>query len=69
MIVRMHRLPQVTLDTTLAELYAHGNNEKTQRAVVLCVINSEIALSSKLPPNVKFLYQEAIIAQLWKVLR
>ncbi|KAG8528512.1 uncharacterized protein KY384_007430 [Bacidia gigantensis] len=54
----MQNLPKITLDTTLAELYAHGANQK-QIAVLLCAANSEIAPSSELSRNTKFLYQDS----------
>lgn len=60
-MMETQELPQVTLDTTLAELYARGNSKdnKGQIALVLCAANSEIAPSSMLARNTKFLYQDS----------
>ncbi|KAL8725475.1 MAG: hypothetical protein Q9181_006406 [Wetmoreana brouardii] len=54
-------LPQITLDTTLAELYDKGNPPcgKERVALLLCCVNSEIAPTSKLGRNTKYLYQES----------
>ena len=53
--------PQVTLDTTLAELYnpdGPANNDR-QLALLLGVPNSEVAPNSKLARNTKYLYQDS----------
>ncbi len=57
----MQELPLVTLDTTLGELYARGSGEVDERriAMVLCAANSEIAPTSRLPRNTKYLYQDS----------
>ncbi len=57
----MQELPLVTLDTTLGELYARGSGEVDERriAMVLCAANSEIAPTSWLPRNTKYLYQDS----------
>lgn len=57
----MQELPQVTLDTTLGELYARGSGEVDGRriAMVLCAANSEIAPTSTLARNTKYLYQDS----------
>lgn len=57
----MQELPQVTLDTTLAELYAQGSGEadKKRIAMVLCAANSEIAPTASLARNTKYLYQDS----------
>lgn len=57
----MHRLPQVTLDMTLEELYARGSGKAdgSPIAMVLCAANSEIAPTSKLARNTKYLYQDS----------
>ena len=57
----MQELPQVTLDTTLAELYNRGGSVDShgQLALLLCAANSEVAPTSKLARNTKFLYQDS----------
>ena len=57
----MQGLPQITLDTTLGELYAQGGREGDERriAMVLCAANSEIAPTSRLARNTKYLYQDS----------
>ena len=57
----MLALPQVQLDTTLADLYALGNPERQSRriAIVLCAASSEVAPTSHLAQNSKFLYQDS----------
>lgn len=57
----MQKLPQVTLDTTLGELYARSSAEVDARqiAMVLAVANSEIAPTSRLTRNTKYLYQDS----------
>lgn len=59
----MKILPHIELDTTLAELYAGGitRSEYKRIALVLGGVSSEIALSSKLARNSKFLYQERVL--------
>ncbi|KAL8706969.1 MAG: hypothetical protein Q9201_000017 [Fulgogasparrea decipioides] len=53
-------LPEITLDTTLAELYDKGNPTcgKERLALLPCNANSEIAPTSKLGRNTKYLYQD-----------
>lgn len=65
----MHRLPQVTLDTTLGELYARGSGkaDESRIAMVLCAANSEIAPTSKLARNTKYLYQDSTFSTKPKV--
>ena len=57
----MPELPQVTLDTTLAELYNRDGpvDNDDQLALLLCAANSEVAPTSKLARNTKFLYQDS----------
>ena len=57
----MQDLPQVTLDTTLAELYSRDGpvDSHGQLALLLCAANSEVAPTSKLARNTKFLYQDS----------
>lgn len=58
----MPHLPQVTLDTTLADLYALSASQSPSSktvALVLCAANSEIAPTSMLARNTKFLYQDS----------
>ena len=57
----MEELSQVTLDTTLAELCARGSGEDHERriAMALCAANSEIAPTSRLARNTKYLYQDS----------
>lgn len=56
----MQNLPEVELDITLAELYARdrapGKDERV--ALVLSLTSSEVALTSTVARNTKFLYQE-----------
>jgi hypothetical protein len=65
----MQELPLVTLDTTLGELYARGSGEVDERriAMVLCAANSEIAPTSRLPRNTKYLYQDSTFSTKPKV--
>lgn len=53
--------PQVTLDTTLAELYARDSSENHggKIALVLCAANSEISPTLQLTRNSKYLYQDS----------
>lgn len=57
----MPNIPQIELDITLADLYArdkaHGNDKRI--AMVLGGPSSEIALTSKITRNTKFLYQDS----------
>ena len=57
----MQELPQVTLDNTLAELYNRDGpvHSHGQLALLLCAANSEVAPTSKLARNKKFLYQDS----------
>jgi len=57
----MHSLPPIRLDTTLAELYAQDSTERGQGqiALVLCAANSDVAPTSNLARNTKFLYQDS----------
>ena len=57
----MQTLPQVTLDTTLAELYACDSSEGHGKkiALVLCAANSEISPTIQLARNSKYLYQDS----------
>ena len=57
----MQELPQVTLDTTLAELYNRDGpvDSQGQLALLLCAANSEVAPTSKLARNKKYLYQDS----------
>ncbi|KAA6415437.1 MAG: hypothetical protein FRX48_00152 [Lasallia pustulata] len=60
----MSKLPTITLDTTLAELYETGENpgSSDRIAMVLCATNSEIELSAGLARNTKYLYQDSIFS-------
>ena len=57
----MQEIPQVTLDTTLGELYTRGSGkaDETRIALVLCAANSEVAPTSRLARNTKYLYQDS----------
>lgn len=57
----MLEIPPITLDTTLAELYAKDSTEGEQEqiALVLCAAKSDVAPTSKLARNTKFLYQDS----------
>lgn len=57
---KMHNLPQIIRDTTLAKLYTKDSTkcEQEQSALVLCASNSEVTPTAKLARNSKFLYQE-----------
>ena len=57
----MQDLPQVTLDTTLAELYSRGSltDDEGKLALLLCAANSEVAPTSRLARNTKYLYQDS----------
>ena len=57
----MQDLPQVTLDTTLAELYDRGDPERNggRVALSLSLVSSEFAISSEMARNTKYLYQFA----------
>lgn len=57
----MQNLPQITLDTTLAELYALGSHytDGKRVALVLGAANSELAPTSMLARNTKYLYQDS----------
>ncbi|KAL8826827.1 MAG: hypothetical protein Q9191_003564 [Dirinaria sp. TL-2023a] len=62
----MQELPQITLDTTLAELYNRDgpvDNSHGQLALLLGVANSEVAPTSKLARNTKFLYQDSTFSK------
>lgn len=51
---------QITLDTTLAELYNRdGPVDNHGLALLLCVANSEVAPTSKFARNMKFLFQDS----------
>ena len=65
----MQRLPQVTLDTTLKELYTRdsGKANESRIAMVLCSANSEIAPTSGLVRNIKYLYQDSTFSTKPKV--
>lgn len=54
-------MPQIKLDTTLKELYDldSSNGPQGQIAMVLCAASSEIAPTSKLVRNSKYLYQDS----------
>ena len=53
--------PPITLDTTLAELYNRGStaSRPARIALVLCAADTEMELSSSIPRNTKFLYQDS----------
>ncbi|KAL9578687.1 MAG: hypothetical protein Q9212_005562 [Teloschistes hypoglaucus] len=57
-------LPQIELDRTLAELYKLDNpsNGENRLGYLVCLINSEIEQTSKIPRNTKYLYQETTFA-------
>ena len=57
----MNHLPQITLDTTLGVLYSRENpkDDGKRVALVLCAANPEIAPTSKLARNTKYLYQDS----------
>ncbi|KAL8723156.1 MAG: hypothetical protein Q9225_000497 [Loekoesia sp. 1 TL-2023] len=59
-VIEMLRAPQITLDTTLGQLYAQDGpgERKTHMAVVFGFASSEIALSCKVVENKKYLYQD-----------
>ena len=61
----MSKLPAITLDKTLAELYEKGRNpDSSDRiAMVHFVANSEIELSAGLARNTKYLYQDSTYTQ------
>lgn len=61
----MLKLPAITLDITLAELYGKGrNSDNSDRvAMVLCVANSEVELSAGLARNTKYLYQDSTFSK------
>lgn len=61
----MVKLPAITLDTTLAELYEKGRapDNSDRIAMVLCVANSEIELSTGLARNSKYLYQDSTFSK------
>ncbi|KAL8653801.1 MAG: hypothetical protein Q9210_001883 [Variospora velana] len=54
-------MPQIKLDTTLKELYDQNGSygPQGQIAMVLCAASSEIAPTSKLVRNSKYLYQDS----------
>lgn len=54
------KLPTITLDTTLAELYCIAGIKDAHRrlAQVMCPVNSAVQLSADIPRNVKYLYQD-----------
>ncbi|KAK3396218.1 hypothetical protein B0T20DRAFT_417085 [Sordaria brevicollis] len=54
-------LPTIRLDTTLADLYklADPSTAHLRLGLVLCGVNSAIALSSSFPRNKKYLYQDS----------
>ena len=58
------QLPQVTLDTTLAELYNRDGfvDSSGQLALLLSVANSEVAPTPNLSRNTKYLYQDSIFS-------
>ena len=51
----------ITLDTTLAELYSKGStaSQPARIALVLCAADTEMELSSSIPRNTKFLYEDS----------
>lgn len=53
--------PTITLDVTLAELYAMGRkvDNSDRIAMVLCAANSEMELSTGIGRNTKYLYQDS----------
>lgn len=60
------RLPTVSLDTTISELYHRSSpsiNGKTV-AQVVCGVNSTLGLSDHFPPNTKYLYHDGPFATL-----
>lgn len=65
----MQELPQVTLDTTLAELYARGSGKADEKriAMLLCAANSEVAPTSRLARNTKNLYQDSTFSKRPKI--
>ena len=65
----MQGLPQVTLDTTLGDLYARGSGKpgESRIAMVLSAANSEIAPTSRLARNTKYLYQDSTFSTKTKV--
>ncbi|KAL8688882.1 MAG: hypothetical protein Q9218_005312 [Villophora microphyllina] len=56
-----HGLPQIELDTTLAELYNHGRPQGSGPRIgfVASVTNSEVDQTSKFIRNTKYLYQDS----------
>jgi len=54
------KLPSITLDDTLAELYkrASPKNANQRLGMVFCGVNSGVDLSADFPRNTKFLYQD-----------
>ena len=62
----MSKLPAITLDTTLAELYEKGRSPDTpdRIAMVQCIANSEVELSGGVARNTKYLYQESTFTKM-----
>lgn len=54
-------LPEITLDTTLAELYSKGSQgaDEKKNALPLCVADWEAAPTCRLARNTKYLYQDS----------
>ena len=65
----MQGIPQVTLDTTLEELYARGSGkaDESRIAMVLCAPNPEIVPTSRLARNTKYLCQDSTFSAKPKV--
>lgn len=59
-MIEMLRAPQITLDTTLEQIYAQDGPEerKARMAVIFGFASSEVALSSNIGKSIKFLYMD-----------
>ncbi|KAI9151991.1 hypothetical protein HJFPF1_09209 [Paramyrothecium foliicola] len=56
----MSELPQIILDTTLADLYRRASPRYTNKRIaqVLCGVNAAFNLTPNVPRNTKYLYQD-----------
>ncbi|KAI0394855.1 hypothetical protein F5Y17DRAFT_231023 [Xylariaceae sp. FL0594] len=56
------KLPTITLDTTLTDLYRRAGPRYRDKKVaqVMCPVNSVIRLSKHIPRNEKYLYQDSV---------
>jgi hypothetical protein len=54
-------IPAITLDATLADMYRSAGTKDAQKhiAQVMCPINSAVQLSTHVPRNAKYLYQDS----------